>query len=65
MKLKFDRDARLSLATEIKKVSTFGGIGLGFFGYTENSPLLLLAACVWWIICQAIAHVIMSIQDKD
>lgn len=65
MKLKFDREARLSLAGEIKKVSTFGGLGLGFFGYTENSPLMLVAASVWWVICQTIAHVIMSIEDKD
>ena len=44
MKLKFNKDVRKSIAEELKKVSNFGGVGLGFMGYSNNSPTVLLAA---------------------
>ena len=39
--------------------------GLGFMGYSNNSPTVLLAAFVWWILCQTIAHLLMSLEDGD
>jgi len=42
MKLKFDREVRKSIVDELKKVSNFGGAGLGFMGYSSNSPAILL-----------------------
>jgi hypothetical protein len=65
MKLKFNRDVRKSIAEELKKLSNFGGVGLGFMGYSNNSPTVLLAAFVWWILCQTIAHLLMSLEDGD
>jgi hypothetical protein len=65
MKLKFNRDVRKSIAEELKKISSFGGVGLGYIGYSNNSPTVLLAAFVWWILCQTIAHVLMSVEDED
>jgi hypothetical protein len=65
MKLKFNKDVRKSIAEELKKISNFGGMGLGFMGYSNNSPTVLLGAFVWWIICQSIAHLLMSIEDEE
>lgn len=65
MKFKFNKEVRQSLAGEIKKVSTVGGLGLGVFGFTANSPYILIAACSWWAVCQLIAHVLMSISDEE
>ena len=65
MKLKFTCAVRESFAMEIKKVSTFGGAGLVFLGYTAKSASILAAACAWWVVCQFAAHVLMSIQDKE
>uniref|UniRef100_UPI0039F70AA2 hypothetical protein n=1 Tax=Sulfuriferula sp. GW6 TaxID=3345112 RepID=UPI0039F70AA2 len=65
MKLKFTRAVRESFAGELKKVSTFGGLGIGVLGYSANSPAILLGACGWWAVCQIAAHVLMSIQDVD
>ena len=41
MKMKFTRPVRESLAAELKKVSTYGGIGLGLLGYSSSSPKVL------------------------
>jgi hypothetical protein len=65
MKLKFNKDVRKSIAEELKKISNFGGMGLGFMGYSNNSPTVLLGAFVWWILCQTIAHLLMSIEDEE
>ena len=65
MKLKFNCDVRKSIAEELKKISSFGGVGLGYIGYSNNSPAVLLAAFVWWILCQTIAHVLMSVEYED
>ena len=65
MKMKFTRPVRESLAAELKKVSTYGGIGLGLLGYSSSSPKVLFGACVWWVVCQVAAHMLMSIQDED
>jgi len=64
MKLKFDREVRRSIADELKKISNLGGVGLGFMGYSSNSPVILLGAFIWWIVCQTISHLLMSIQDE-
>ena len=65
MKLKFNKDVRKSIAEELKKISNFGGLGLGFMGYSNNSPTVLLGAFIWWVICQSIAHILMSIEDEE
>ena len=63
MKFKFSKEVRQSFAGELKKVSTFGGAGIGVLGYATNSPIVLFGACVWWACCQIAAHVLMSIED--
>ncbi len=63
MKLSFNRDVRKSIAEELKKVSTFGGIGLGFLGYSTNTPMILLAAFMWWVACQIIAALLLALED--
>ena len=66
MKMKFTRQVRESLATEIKKLSTYGGIGVSLIGFYSNSgPVVFFGTCAWWIVCQAAAHVLLSIEDKD
>ena len=65
MKLKFNREVRKSIADELKKVSTFGGIGLGVLGYSINAPLLLLGAFFWWIVCQIIATLLLAMEDES
>lgn len=63
MKLKFNRDVRKSIADELKKVSTFGGIALGLLGYSINAPIVLLGAFLWWIACQVIATLLLAMED--
>ena len=38
MRLRFNYDVRRSVAEELKKASTYGGIGLGSLGYSLNTP---------------------------
>jgi len=40
-------------------------VAWGDIGYSNNSPTVLLAAFVWWILCQTIAHLLMSVEDED
>ena len=54
MRLKFSREVRKSIADELKRISTFGGLGLGVLGYSMTNPLIMLGAFVWWTICQII-----------
>ncbi len=63
MRLKFNREVRRSIAEELKKVSTFGGIGLGILGYSLTDPFIVLGAFVWWIICQIVANTLLAIED--
>jgi len=60
---KFNREVRKSVADELKKISTFGGIGLGVLGYSMTDPLIMLGAFVWWTICQIIANILLAIED--
>jgi len=64
MKLRFNKDVRGSVAEELKKISTYGGLGLGVLGYSNNSPAIVLGAFVWWVIRQTIAHLLLSIEDN-
>src|SRR5205807_9462519 len=63
MRLKFSREVRKSIADELKRISTFGGIGLGVLGYSMTIPLIVLGAFVWWTICQIIASILLAIED--
>ena len=63
MRVRFNRDVRKSIAEELKKVSTFGGIALGVLGYSMNEPFVMLGAFGWWIICQVIANLLLAIED--
>jgi len=63
MKLKFNKEVRKSIADELKKVSTFGGIGLGVLGYSINAPLLLLSAFCGGLRCQIIATLLLTLED--
>ena len=63
MKLKLNREVRRSIADELKKVSTFGGIGLGVLGYSLADPFIMLGAFLWWVICQIVANVLLAIED--
>lgn len=64
MKLRFNQNVRKSIADELKKVSTFGGIGLGVLGYSTNDPLMLFGAFAWWVSCQLIAAVLLAMEDE-
>lgn len=63
MKLRFNREVRKSIADELKKVSSLGGIGLGVLGYSINAPIVLLGAFFWWIACQIIATLLLAMED--
>jgi len=63
MRLKFSREVRKSIADELKKISTFGGIALGVLGYSMTNPLFVLGSFVWWTICQIIANILLAIED--
>ncbi|MBI3344902.1 MAG: hypothetical protein HY028_08630 [Gammaproteobacteria bacterium] len=62
MKLRFNHEVRKSVAEELKKISTLGGIGLGILGYSLTDPLIMLGAFIWWVICQIIANLILAIE---
>ena len=64
MRLRFNYDVRRSVAEELKKASTYGGIGLGLLGYSLNTPAVLLGAFVWWVVCQTIATLLLAIEDE-
>ena len=64
MKLRFNQTVRKSIADELKKVSTIGGIGLGVLGYSINQPVALVMAFAWWIICQLIANLLLAMEDE-
>jgi hypothetical protein len=42
MKLRFNHEVRKSIA----EISNFGGVGLGFMGYSSKSPAILLGAFI-------------------
>ena len=63
MRVKFNREVRKSIADELKKISTFGGIGLGVLGYSMTNSLIMLGAFVWWTICQIVANILLAIED--
>jgi len=63
MRLRFNKDVRTSIADELKKASTLGGIGLGVLGYSMRRPTVLLAAFLWWIVCQITANVLLAVED--
>jgi len=63
MKLSFNKDVRKSVADELKKVSTFGGVGVGILGYSINSPAVMVGAFGWWICCQVLANILLAIED--
>jgi len=65
MRVRFNEKVRVSISEELKKVSTFGAIGLGWLGYSLNSPTVLLAAFLWWIVCQAIANLLLAIEEDE
>jgi len=52
-----------SVAEEPKKISTYGGLSLGVLGYSNNNAAIVFGALVWWVICQTIAHLRLSIGD--
>ena len=64
MKLRFNKDVRYSVAEELKKISTYGGLGLGVLGYSSNNAAIVFGAFAWWVICQTIAHLLLSIEDN-
>jgi hypothetical protein len=64
MKLRFNAEVRKSIVAELKKVSTFGGIGLGVLGYSTNDPIMLLGAFVWWVACQLVAALLLAMEDE-
>jgi hypothetical protein len=51
MKLRFNKDVRNSVAEELKKISTYGGLGLGVLGYSSNNVAIVFGAFAWWVIC--------------
>lgn len=55
----------MSIADELKKASTYGGIGLGLLGYSMKAPSVLLAAFLWWITCQTIANLLLAMEDDE
>ncbi|MBE7567862.1 hypothetical protein [Acidithiobacillus sp. HP-11] len=63
MKLRFNKEVRSSIAEELKKASTYGGIGLGLLGYSMNQSVVMLGAFIWWIACQVIAALLLAIED--
>jgi len=65
MKFRFNREVRKSIAEELKRISTFGGIGLGLLGYSMNAPLIFLSAFLWWIACQIIATLLLAMEDES
>jgi len=65
VKLRFNKVVRVSIADELKKASTYGGIGLGLLGYSMKAPSVLLAAFLWWITCQTIANLLLAMEDDE
>lgn len=64
MKMRFNQEVRKSIADELKKISTIGGVGLGVLGYAINQPEALVAAFAWWILCQLIANLLLAMEDE-
>lgn len=65
MKLKFSEKVRVSLAIEIKKVASYGGLAASIFGYSTKSVVMFLVAIIWWLVCQGAAHFLLAMKDEE
>jgi hypothetical protein len=65
MQFRFNREVRSTIAAELRKVSTFGGIALGFLGYSAAAPILVLGAFVWWIACQMLSALLLGMEEEE
>jgi hypothetical protein len=65
MRMRFNADVRRTIAAELRKVSTFGGIGLGVLGYSSDAPVMVLGAFLWWVMCQTISAMLLAMEDDE
>lgn len=65
IRLRFNADVRRTVAAELRRVSTFGGIALGVLGYTTNEPITLFGAFVWWVACQTLSALLLALEDDE
>ena len=65
MKLRFNQEVRQTVAAELRKVSTFGGIALGVLGYSTNAPITIFGAFVWWVGCQGVSAMLLAVEDEE
>jgi len=63
MRLRFNHDVRHTIASELRKISTFGGIALGVLGYSSGSPVILAGAFLWWVGCQTLSAILLAMED--
>lgn len=65
MKLRFNEEVRKTIAAELRRVSTFGGIAIGVLGYSTNAPIVLLGAFFWWVACQTVSAFLLALEDDE
>lgn len=65
MKLRFNKEVRRTIAAELRRVSTFGGIAIGVLGYSTNEPVVVLGAFLWWVACQTLSALLLALEDDE
>ena len=65
MKLRFNQELRQTIAAELRKVSTFGGIAIGVLGYSTDAPIVVLGAFFWWVACQTVSALLLALEDDE
>lgn len=65
MKLSFTKAVRESMAVEFKKLSWLGSAAFTAAGLIEKNGWILLALVFWWLLFQALAHVLIALEDRD
>ena len=65
MKLRFNREVRQTVAAELRRVSTFGGIAIGVLGYSTDAPIIVLGAFFWWVGCQTVSALLLALEDEE
>lgn len=60
----FNRTARANASDQLKKASWLLAAGAGALGFTKDSVVYAVLVVIGWIVCQALATFILSIEDK-
>lgn len=64
MKIRFSKEVRKSLATQLIRASWGGSGAFTVLGVTAHSGIVILATGAWWVLAQVIAHIILALEEE-